>query len=66
MNTSDPLHHLGSILYHSGPLEVPYFPNQFLGMDFFLQPFHTALDGLGFTLETISWLNDNSGGNPYT
>ena len=31
----DPLHHLGSIWYHSGPLEVPYSPNQFLGWDFF-------------------------------
>ena len=27
--------HLGSIWYHSEPLEVPYFPNQFLGWDFF-------------------------------
>ena len=32
---SDPLNHLGSIWYHSEPLEVPYFPNQFLGLDFF-------------------------------
>ena len=30
MNISDPLNHLGSIWYHSEPLEVPYFPNQFL------------------------------------
>ena len=29
MNVSDPLNHLGLILYHSEPLEVPYFPNQF-------------------------------------
>ena len=29
------LNHLGSIWYHSQPLEVPYFPNQFLGWDFF-------------------------------
>ena len=35
MSMSDPLNHLGSILYHSEPLEVPYSPNQFLGLDFF-------------------------------
>ena len=35
MKTSDPLNHLGSIWYHSEPLEVPYSPNQFLGWDFF-------------------------------
>ena len=29
------LNHLGSILYHSGALEVPYSPNQFLDWDFF-------------------------------
>ena len=32
---SDLLNHLGSIWYHSEPLEVPYFSNQFLGLDFF-------------------------------
>ena len=32
---SDPLNHLGSIWYHSEPSDVPYFPNQFLGFDFF-------------------------------
>ena len=32
---SDPLNHLGSLLYHSEPLEVPYSLNQFLGLDFF-------------------------------
>jgi hypothetical protein len=32
---SDPLNHLGSIWYHSKPLEVPYSPDQFLGWDFF-------------------------------
>ena len=35
MNMSNPLNHLGSIWYHSEPQEVPYFPNQFLGWDFF-------------------------------
>ena len=35
MSLSDPLDHLGSIWYHSEPLEVPYSPNQFLGWDFF-------------------------------
>ena len=29
MNISDPLNHLGLILYDSEPLEVPYSPNQF-------------------------------------
>jgi hypothetical protein len=29
------LNHLGSIWYQSEPLEVPYCPNQFLGLDFF-------------------------------
>ena len=29
--------HLGSICYQSEPLEVPYCPNQFLGLDFLLQ-----------------------------
>ena len=29
--------HLGPILYHSEPSDVPYFPNQFLGLDFFCQ-----------------------------
>ena len=32
---SDLLNNLGSIWYHSEPLGVPYFPNQFLGWDFF-------------------------------
>ena len=41
MSMSDPPNHLGSIWYHSGPLEVPYSPNQFLGWDFFW-PFLTA------------------------
>ena len=31
----DPLNHLGSIWYHSEPVEVSYSPNQFLGWDFF-------------------------------
>ena len=35
MNMSDPLYHLGSNWYHSEPLEVPYLPNQFFGLDFF-------------------------------
>jgi hypothetical protein len=26
---------LGTIWYHSEPLDIPYFPNQFLGWDFF-------------------------------
>ena len=32
---SDLQTHLGSIWYHSEPLEVPYFPYQFLSLDFF-------------------------------
>ena len=28
--------HLRSVLYHSGPLVVPYSPNQFLGWDIFV------------------------------
>ena len=32
---SDSFNHLGSIWYQSEPLEVSYFPNQFLGLDFF-------------------------------
>ena len=32
---SDPLNHLRSIWYHSEPSDVPYFPNQYLGWDFF-------------------------------
>ena len=32
---SDPLNSLGSILYHSEPMEIPYFPNQYLVMNFF-------------------------------
>ena len=35
MNMSDPLNHLWSIWYRSEPLEVSFFPNQFLGWDFF-------------------------------
>ena len=31
----DTLNHLGSIWYHSEPSDVPYFPNQFLALDFF-------------------------------
>ena len=27
--------HLGPIWYHSEPSDVPFFPNQFLGWDFF-------------------------------
>ena len=33
--------HIGSIWYHSEPSDVPFFPNQFLDLDFFchfLQP----------------------------
>ena len=33
--------HLGSIWYHSGPSDIPYYPNQFFGWDFFL-PLLTA------------------------
>ena len=33
---SDPLNHLRSIWYHSEPSGVPYSPNQFLALDFFL------------------------------
>ena len=32
---SDPLNHLGSVWYHSEPSDIPYSPNQFLGLDFF-------------------------------
>ena len=32
---SDPFNHLGSIWDHSEPQEVPFCPNQFLGLDFF-------------------------------
>ena len=32
---SGPLNNLGSIWYHSEPLDVPYSPNQFLGQNFF-------------------------------
>ena len=35
MSMSALLNHLGSIWYHSQPLEVFYSPNQFLGWDFF-------------------------------
>ena len=35
MNMSDSFNHLGSIWYQSEPLEVPYCPNQFLGLNFF-------------------------------
>ena len=27
--------HLGPIWYHSEPSDIPYFPNQFLVLDFF-------------------------------
>ena len=37
MSTSDPLNHYGSIWYHSRPSYVPYSPNQFLGLDFFVR-----------------------------
>ena len=33
---NDPLNHLRSIWCHSKPLEVPYFPNQFIVWDFFV------------------------------
>ena len=33
------LNHLGSIWYYPEPLEGPYFPNQFLGWDFFAVSF---------------------------
>jgi hypothetical protein len=32
---SEPLEQLGSIWYHSEPLEVPCYPNQFLDWGFF-------------------------------
>ena len=35
MSMIDHFNHLGSIWYHSQPLEVPYSPEQFLGWDFF-------------------------------
>ena len=41
MSMSDHLDHLGSILYHSKALEIPYFSNQELVLNFFL-PFLTA------------------------
>ena len=31
--------HLEPIWYHSEPSDVPYSPNQFLGLDFFLPVF---------------------------
>ena len=46
MSMSDPLNHLGSLWYHSKPLEFPYSPNQFLGWDFFAVSYSkTALKG---------------------
>ena len=48
----DPIDHLGLIWYHSEPLEVPYFPNQFLGLDFFVISYSKlALEELGLTNE---------------
>ena len=35
MSMIDPLNHLGSIWYLSEPSNIPYFPNQFLALDFF-------------------------------
>ena len=35
MSMSDPLNNLGSILYHSKSLEVPYSSKQYLDRDFF-------------------------------
>ena len=35
MNMSDHISHLGSIWYDAEALEVPYFPDQFFGLDFF-------------------------------
>ena len=41
---SDQPHHLGPIFYHSEPSDVPYSPNQFLGLDFFVVSYNkTAL-----------------------
>jgi hypothetical protein len=34
MSMSDSLNHVGTIQYHSEPLEVPHSPNQFLGLFF--------------------------------
>ena len=36
---NDLFNHLGSIWYHSEPLQMPYFPNQFFGLDFFCRFF---------------------------
>ena len=45
---SDPLNHLGSIWYHSKPLQVPYSPNQFLGWDFFCSIIQQIVSNLIF------------------
>ena len=31
---------LGPILFHSGPSDIPFSPNQFLGLDFFCRFLH--------------------------
>ena len=35
MHMDDLFNNLGSIWYHSEPLDIPYYPNQFLDLDFF-------------------------------
>ena len=59
---SDPLNHLGSIWNHSGPLEVPYSPNQFLGWDFFSvsyrKPALTLKTKQETRIEIDVWTND--------
>jgi hypothetical protein len=35
MSMTDPLNQLGSSWYHSESSGIPYFPNQFLGWNFF-------------------------------
>ena len=42
MSMNDPLNHLGSILYHSKSLEVPYFSKQYLDRDFFATSYSKA------------------------
>ena len=42
MSTNDPLYQLGSIWYHSEALEVPYYPKQYLGRDFFATSYSKA------------------------
>ena len=46
MSMSNPVNHLGSIWYHSKPLEVSYSPNQFLGWDFDVSYSKPALEVL--------------------